>query len=96
MPHDSYELIFPLSSGEDSVSQTNIWKPVVGELRGIKRFDLLQMDVATCEKLLPRITELTQAEVSQLDPADFTEIMGIIAVFLRTRGHPRRYRWADY
>ena len=81
MPHHSYELIFPLNNGKDSVNKINIRKPIIGELRGIKLFDSLQMDVATCETLLPRITELTQAEVTQLDPADFTEIIGIIADF---------------
>ena len=92
MPHDSYELIFPLKSGEDSVNKINIIKPIIGELRGIKLFDLLQMDVATCEKLLPRITELTQTEVTQLDPADFTEIMGIIAGFF-TNSRPSQMTW---
>lgn len=77
----SYTLQFPLNNGSEPLAQITIRKPLVGELRGLKLTELLQMDIATCEKLLPRITELTAPDVAQLDPYDLTAIMEKVAGF---------------
>lgn len=77
----NYDLQFPLEQGSEIISQITIKKPLVGELRGLKLTELLQMDIATCEKLLPRITELTASNVAHLDPYDLTAIMEKVAGF---------------
>lgn len=77
----SYTLQFPLNNGSEPLTEITIRKPLVGELRGLKLTELLQMDIVTCEKLLPRITELTVPDVAQLDPYDLTAIMEKVAGF---------------
>jgi len=76
-----YKLEYPLN---DDITEVTIRKPLVGELRGIKLMDLLSFDVAASEKLLPRISELTPRDVSQLDPYDFTNIMQHVIGFFVT------------
>ena len=76
-----YQLAYPIIQGEHEIKSITIRKPTVGELRGLKLTELLQMDIATCEKLLPRITELTPADIINLDPYDFTMLMEKIAGF---------------
>lgn len=77
----NYTLQYPLTRGSDTLSDITIRKPMVGELRGLKLTELLQMDIATCEKLLPRITEMTELDVARLDPYDLTAIMEKVAGF---------------
>jgi hypothetical protein len=74
----------PIKRGETEITSINLRKPAAGELRGLNLTDLLQMDVIAVTRVLPRISDptLTEAEVSALDPADFTTLASEVAGFL--------------
>lgn len=74
----------PIKRGETEITAISLRKPAAGELRGVNLTDLLQMDVIAVTKVLPRISDptLTEAEVSSLDPADFTQLASEVAGFL--------------
>lgn len=78
----------PLRRGDQLLTTVSLRKPSSGELRGIQLADLLQMDVSSLIKLLPRISELLEHEVRALDPADLVAIGVKVTGFLlqkRTR-----------
>lgn len=77
----------PIQRGDSQITEIILRKPRAGELRGTNLTDLLQMDVAALIKVIPRISTptLTEAEVSNLDPADFTQLGGEVASFLLQR-----------
>ena len=60
-------------TGTDPITEVSLRKPSVGELRGVKLNELVQMDVTTMLVVLPRVTQppLLSAEVAAMDPADF-------------------------
>ncbi len=76
------ELDTPIQRGTTVIESITLRKPSSGELRGILLSDLLQLDVASLMKLIPRITPIHEHEVSQLDPADLVAIGVKITGFL--------------
>lgn len=72
----------PIKRGSHLVEEITLRKPASGELRGIHLAELLNMDVTSLIKLLPRISMLTAPEASQLDPADLVAIGVKITGFL--------------
>ena len=71
----------PIKRGEKKHTSIELRKPAAGELRGTKLSDVLTMDVATMNKLLPRISEppLTEAELHTMNLGDFTELaLGVV------------------
>lgn len=77
----------PLKRGGKEVAEITVRKPTAGELRGLALTDVLQMDVNTLTKLLPRITQPTlhADEIKSMDPADLLQLGGAAAGFLLTR-----------
>lgn len=76
------DLDTPIQRGKTLIDSITLRKPSSGELRGILLSDLLQLDVASLMKLIPRITPIHEHEVSQLDPADLVAIGVKITGFL--------------
>lgn len=74
----------PIKRGETEITSISLRRPAAGELRGVNLTDLLQMDVIAVTRVLPRISDptLTEAEIAQLDPADFTQLASEVAGFL--------------
>lgn len=74
----------PIVRGEQTIDKVQLRKPAAGELRGVALSDLLQMDVAALQTVLPRITSpiLTAHDVAQLDPADLVQLAGGVVGFL--------------
>lgn len=74
----------PIVRGEQTITSVQLRKPAAGELRGVALSDLLQMDVAALQTVLPRITSpaLTTHDVAQLDPADLVQLAGGVVSFL--------------
>ena len=66
----------PIVRGEQKIEKLQIRKPMSGELRGLSMMQLSQLDYATLETLIPRIStpKLDKTEIQQLDPADFMQI----------------------
>lgn len=69
-------LDYPFARGDQTISSVAVRRPRAGELRGLNIADLVQMNVTATTTLLPRITvpALTQQEVADLDPSDFTQL----------------------
>lgn len=74
----------PIKRGESEITAVELRRPASGELRGLNLTDLLQMDVAALQRVLPRITTptLTEQEIAALDPADLLQLGSTVAGFL--------------
>ncbi|MDR2506838.1 MAG: phage tail assembly protein [Candidatus Accumulibacter sp.] len=74
------------------ITEITLFKPAgTGWLRGVKLFDLIQLDTAALTTVLPRITDpaLTEAEIrTRLDPADFLKLGAEVSGFLVTSSEP--------
>jgi hypothetical protein len=70
-------------AGGTAITSVTLRKPSVGELRGVKLTNLLQMDVNTMLSVLPRITQpaLLAHDIAAMDPADFMELAGQLVGF---------------
>lgn len=78
----------PITRGDQVIDSITLRKPDAGTLRGIKLMELLQMDVASVQMLLPRITTpiLTTADVAKIDPADLVTISTELLTFFLSKG----------
>ncbi|WP_110972848.1 phage tail assembly protein [Pseudomonas huaxiensis] len=72
----------PVKRGNTEIDQVTLRKPTSGELRGLNLSELLQLDVGSLIKLIPRITSLNEYEASKLDPADLVAIGTKVIGFL--------------
>ena len=74
----------PVKRGKTEITQVTLRKPSSGELRGIQLAELIQLDVASLIKVIPRLSNpgLTAPEVANLDPADLLAIGGKVVGFL--------------
>lgn len=73
----------PIQRGESTLNSLIIRSPKkAGHLRGLNTMDIVQMNVDTLIKLLPRITELTEKEVNDMDPADLLKAGVVVVGFL--------------
>jgi Phage tail assembly chaperone proteins, E, or 41 or 14 len=81
---NSVALDTPISRGKTTINTLNLRKPQSGELRGVQLIELLNMDVATLIKILPRITSpsITAPEAASMDPADLLACGSKISAFL--------------
>lgn len=82
------DLDTPIKRGKKSIEKLTLRKPNSGELRGVSLTDLLQMDVNSLQRVLPRITDpsLTEQEVQGMDPADLMQCGSAVSSFLLPRG----------
>ena len=74
----------PIRRGTTSIDSITLRKPNSGELRGVSLVELLQMDVGSLIKVLPRISSpsITAVEVAGMDPADLLALSSKISGFL--------------
>ncbi|MFQ2550651.1 phage tail assembly protein [Aeromonas caviae] len=73
----------PIQRGENTLNSLIIRSPKkAGHLRGLNTMDIVQMNVDTLIKLLPRITDLTEKEVNDMDPADLLKAGVVVVGFL--------------
>lgn len=77
-------LTTPITRGENQITEITINKPTVPALKGLKMFDVLQMDVDALQVLLPRVTSpvLHKADFATMEVADFTELAAAAVGFL--------------
>jgi hypothetical protein len=84
--HDenTVELDTPIQRGKQLISAVTLRKPCAGELRGIHLAELLNLDVASLIKVIPRISSpgITAPEAAGMDPADLLAIGGKVVGFL--------------
>jgi hypothetical protein len=81
---NTVDLDTPIKRGSSTIGTITLRKPASGELRGVHLVDLLNMDVATLIKILPRITSpgITAPEAAGMDPADLLACGSKISGFL--------------
>ncbi|MEB2854091.1 phage tail assembly protein [Pseudomonas atacamensis] len=81
---NSVTLDTPIRRGKTTIDTLTLRKPQSGELRGVQLIELLNMDVATLIKILPRITlpGITAPEAAGMDPADLLACGSKISAFL--------------
>lgn len=74
----------PLVRGENKITEITVNKPTVPALKGLKMFDVLQMDVDALQVLLTRVTNpvLHKSDFSTMEVADFTELVAVAVGFL--------------
>lgn len=79
-------LTSPIQRGKTEIKEITITDTMKqpGCLRGLKLYDVLQSDVDSLFKLLPRVTEpaLTELEVVTMDNADFVALATAVTGFL--------------
>ncbi|MGC6408479.1 phage tail assembly protein [Bisgaard Taxon 45] len=80
----SIVLSTPIQRGDQEIKEIQVLKPTVQALKGLKMFDVVQVDVNAMEILLPRITvpKLHKADFAQMDIEDFTELATAAVNFL--------------
>jgi len=82
LPPYSVQLDEPIKRGDQVIDVITLRKPKAGELRGLSLQEVLQLDVNSLQKLLPRISSptLTEQDVANMDTADLvavgTELVG--------------------
>lgn len=74
----------PILRGDKQITEITVNKPTVPALKGLKMFDVLQMDVDSLQVLLPRVTQpvLHKADFATMEVADFTELSAVAVGFL--------------
>lgn len=82
--NNTVNLDTPIRRGTTSIDSITLRKPNSGELRGVSLVELLQMDVGSLIKVLPRISSpsITAVEVAGMDPADLLALSSKISGFL--------------
>ncbi|MFP3187033.1 MAG: phage tail assembly protein [Paraburkholderia sp.] len=81
---NTHTLDTPIVRGKQTITEITLRKPSAGELRGTSLSDLVNLDVAALQKVLPRISTptLTEMDVAAIDPADLVQLGGMFAGFL--------------
>jgi Phage tail assembly chaperone proteins, E, or 41 or 14 len=76
-------LATPVTIDGEKVSKVTLRKPTSGELRGLNLANIMQMDVSTMIRLLPRITTppLSEGQVAALEPEDLMDMASRTVVF---------------
>lgn len=84
LDENTVELDTPIQRGKQLISTVTLRKPCAGELRGIHLAELLNLDVASLIKVIPRISSpgITAPEAAGMDPADLLAIGGKVVGFL--------------
>jgi len=74
----------PIRRSTTSIDSITLRKPNSGELRGVSLAELLNMDVNSLVKVVPRISTptLTAVEVTSMDPADLFALGTKVSGFL--------------
>ena len=81
---NTVDLDTPIQRGKQVINTITLRKPCAGELRGIHLAELLNLDVASLIKVIPRISSpgITAPEAAGMDPADLLAIGGKVVGFL--------------
>lgn len=82
--NETIPLDTPIKRGDQVIDSVTLRKPAAGELRGVSLVELMQMDVQSLGKVLPRISTptLTEPEVLGMDPADLVQCGVAVSSFL--------------
>lgn len=81
---NTHVLDTPLENGDNVITRVTLHKPNSGALRGTSLSALVNLDVDSLRKVLPRVSTptLTEWQVTMMDPADLVALGGIFIGFL--------------
>ncbi|RQR50454.1 phage tail assembly protein [Burkholderia sp. Bp9140] len=81
---NTHTLDTPLENGDNVITRVTLHKPNSGALRGTSLSALVNLDVDSLRKVLPRVSTptLTEWQVTMMDPADLVALGGIFIGFL--------------
>ena len=83
MENNIITLNTPIQRGDTTLTELTIRSPKkAAHLRGLNTMDIVQMNVDTLIKLLPRVTDLDEKEVMDMDPADLLKAGVVVVGFL--------------
>lgn len=79
-------LIKPVQRGEATIASVILREPSAGDMRGLKLTEMMQMDVATMIRLIPRVSDpgLAPDEVAAMGGADLMELSTTVIGFFFT------------
>lgn len=79
-------LVNPIERKGEKITTVTLYEPSAGALRGLSGMDLMRMDFASVQKLLPRISDpsLLPDEVAGLCAPDLMQFAANIAGFFMT------------
>ncbi|MGH8817429.1 MAG: phage tail assembly protein [Achromobacter pestifer] len=77
----------PIKRGDQDIFEITVRKPKAGALRGASLLNLVQLDVASLQTVLPRVTDPMMApqEVANLDPSDLLALGAAVASFFMSK-----------
>lgn len=76
------ELIAPIEVADGEViTEVVIRKPFAGEMRGLSFSGIMELDVDTMVKLIPRISDLTERQMINVDPVNMAPLFTAVAGF---------------
>lgn len=64
----------PIKDGETIIKEVELKEPNAGNLRGLKMADILQLDVDAMMVLIPRISNLTEKQMLNMNIQNFTPL----------------------
>ena len=76
------ELDHPFKQGDKEITEVTLRKPNAGALRGLQLSMVLLMDVEQMNKLIPRISNLTERDLLNIEIEDYTALTtGVLSFF---------------
>ena len=83
-PSATIKLVQPIQRAGQQITELQILKPLVGDLRGLMLVEVMNMKTDAVAKLLPRVTQPTilETEVYQMDTVDMISCATEVAIFL--------------
>ncbi|MDE8034635.1 phage tail assembly protein [Actinobacillus equuli subsp. haemolyticus] len=73
-----------IKRGDKTISEINVRKPLVPQLKGLKMLDVYQADVNAISILLPRVThpKLTKTDFDTMSVEDFGELASTVLALM--------------
>lgn len=78
-------LIEPLTIDGEDIAEITLRRPNGGDLRGLKLSELLQLDVGSVMRLVPRISApyVSESQMAEMSAADLTKFAtGVVGFFI--------------
>ncbi len=76
----------PVQRGDTTITCVTLREPSAGDMRSLKLTEVMQMDVATMQRLIPRISDpgLAPDELAALPGGDFVTLSATVIGFFFT------------
>jgi len=75
-------LVDPIEvEGGNTITEVTLRKPFAGEMRGLSFSNIMELDMDSMVTLLPRISDLTERQMINLDPVNMPPLFTTVASF---------------